>query len=1084
MEYIPNSRRGSYKQGKPLFMDADADDEQPMDKNGKNITLENLKFEQVREWVLSCFDGVEEWEEKHKKYLDEQLIASRGRGARSKVKPMGFIPWLRQQLENDKMSILKRLADGPSFKAVSYKGYRVNGNSNQQDEPFCLTSQASQVLYCKDPSKDDCYVVIDAPQRLNKDIDAYEGPLVFEARTPASTATSMLLNDLVDEDEEIDEGTWVMLISSGRRSMSSDQMEDFYNLVPQRASTLPGLLRKRKAITLNEVGQAVGDKSTKFSTRIGEIAREHIPTWKGVSNGTKMLIWNSLSNEYKLLLATKDQVLIGANIAWKNKKCELRKIYDKYPTDDVRKKNCPTRIIQEDWERFVDLSSDPKVVAMRARNKRSEDPETARTNYFLAGHTYSDGSFLTPFLKAKVAKIKSNVEKNPEPKHYDVDDDPVGQAYGPEKKGRVLGEGILVTKSMLKHMKLARTIIKEGKLAYNEINNKLNVVIDEVKTLKENATRKGQRTQNASPYYTSETSSHVCRHEREVGIHFFNFHRDEVVAVGRAIFPRNQTNNPNEYDVLVDLIIDEDAEVSGRRGMLFRDIPVGEWFKYPSFLLKIIDEFAQKMNSLRDEVAAKCAQDNNETEQTKVCLMRANVEKQDPSANNKVFLSGWDKTRRPISVVLGGRHVPTKGTEGIEDLRRLMVYSLDKICASNLPTPSLVSSSSYMMAKCEDLPLPVFTSLEPFYGNGSQHEEADQLRFDNIKSKFLEVFGHQLELYVRSPGRVNLIGEHIDYEGYSVLPMAIRQDTIVAIRKHDVAESLKLLRIANVNGQKYSMCTYPTDPHQDIDLKNHKWGHYSFCWEKLNQVLMEKKESKSGMEILNLFQKEGRPRGTWNGKKADSDFYKMIVNAYEVKKQELMAENEQLRALLHSMQVTDMVAIKNVLGSWGVRLKLYNLLLIAVQCDRPIVFIQAELEPARIRIHELETERRVSNKKVEHFLTKVSEEKAAWRRREHEKIQAIIDDFKDDLNQSRKIVEGWKLSTPNWSMNLSMPSHLQSVLCKIMREREARKLREKVVDKLAQELGEERAENETMKRESVENRELEGEKKMLQTAEF
>ena len=59
-------------------------------------------------------------------------------------------------------------------------------------------------------------------------------------------------------------------------------------------------------------------------------------------------------------------------------------------------------------------------------------------------------------------------------------------------------------------------------------------------------------------------------------------------------------------------------------------------------------------------------------------------------------------------------------------------------------------------------------------------------------------------------GRVNLIGEHIDYEGYSVLPMAIRQDTIVAIRKHDEGEGEKVLRIANVS-DKYPMCTYPAD---------------------------------------------------------------------------------------------------------------------------------------------------------------------------------------------------------------------------------------------------------------------------------
>ncbi|KAI3469264.1 hypothetical protein Pfo_025927 [Paulownia fortunei] len=132
------------------------------------------------------------------------------------------------------------------------------------------------------------------------------------------------------------------------------------------------------------------------------------------------------------------------------------------------------------------------------------------------------------------------------------------------------------------------------------------------------------------------------------------------------------------------------------------------------------------------------------------------------------------------------------------------------------------------MARHEELPVPIFTSLEPVYGTGSQLEEAE-LRFNKLKSKFIEFFGHPPDIYARSPGRVNLIGEHIDYEGYSVLPMAIRQDTILAIRKHDADEGEKVLQIANVNSEKYSMCTYHADPDQDIDLKNHKWGHYFIC---------------------------------------------------------------------------------------------------------------------------------------------------------------------------------------------------------------------------------------------------------------
>ncbi|XP_057753026.1 uncharacterized protein LOC130970813 [Arachis stenosperma] len=90
---------------------------------------------------------------------------------------------------------------------------------------------------------------------------------------------------------------------------------------------------------------------------------------------------------------------------------------------------------------------------------------------------------------------------------------------------------------------------------------------------------------------------------------------------------------------------------------------------------------------------------------------------------------------------------------------------------------------------------------------------------------------------------------------------------------------------------------------QQLHEMKKKEKEYIKLQERLNQVLMEKKkESRSGMEIMNLLQKEGRQRGTWNGKKADNDFYKKIVDACEAKNQELMAENTDLRALLRSMQ--------------------------------------------------------------------------------------------------------------------------------------------------------------------------------------
>ncbi|KAL2928909.1 Afadin- and alpha-actinin-binding protein [Bienertia sinuspersici] len=122
---------------------------------------------------------------------------------------------------------------------------------------------------------------------------------------------------------------------------------------------------------------------------------------------------------------------------------------------------------------------------------------------------------------------------------------------------------------------------------------------------------------------------------------------------------------------------------------------------------------------------------------------------------------------------------------------------------------------------------------------------------------------------------------------------------------------------------------------QQLHEMKRREKEYIKLQEKLNQVLNEKKkESRSGMEIMNLLQvrintllvakfcfvvipslavystycdtsvqKEGRQRGTWNGKKTDNDsIRRLYVDAYEAKNQELLQENNDLRAMLRSMQ--------------------------------------------------------------------------------------------------------------------------------------------------------------------------------------
>jgi len=63
---------------------------------------------------------------------------------------------------------------------------------------------------------------------------------------------------------------------------------------------------------------------------------------------------------------------------------------------------------------------------------------------------------------------------------------------------------------------------------------------------------------------------------------------------------------------------------------------------------------------------------------------------------------------------------------------------------------------------------------------------------EQLRYQFDRTFREEPDLIIRSPGRVNLIGEHTDYNDGWALPMALDLGTDIAARRRDD----RILRIA------------------------------------------------------------------------------------------------------------------------------------------------------------------------------------------------------------------------------------------------------------------------------------------------
>ncbi|OXX70978.1 galactokinase [Vibrio sp. V19_P1S1T109] len=90
----------------------------------------------------------------------------------------------------------------------------------------------------------------------------------------------------------------------------------------------------------------------------------------------------------------------------------------------------------------------------------------------------------------------------------------------------------------------------------------------------------------------------------------------------------------------------------------------------------------------------------------------------------------------------------------------------------------------------------------------------------NVKASFEQVLGYAPSHIIQAPGRVNLIGEHTDYNDGFVLPCAINYQTVVAAAKRED----NLVRIVSVD---YGNALDEFDLTQEITFQQDKmWANY------------------------------------------------------------------------------------------------------------------------------------------------------------------------------------------------------------------------------------------------------------------
>ncbi|KAG5355027.1 Galactokinase [Yarrowia sp. B02] len=137
--------------------------------------------------------------------------------------------------------------------------------------------------------------------------------------------------------------------------------------------------------------------------------------------------------------------------------------------------------------------------------------------------------------------------------------------------------------------------------------------------------------------------------------------------------------------------------------------------------------------------------------------------------------------------------------------------------------------------------------LSKIYAEPAKHAD----RYAQLTKRFSALFPGSKPTFVRSPGRVNLIGEHIDYSHFSVMPMAIEDDVIMAF-----AVGGDSIEIANLESEKFPSEKYDipeADEVLKIDQTKTVWTNYFKCGHTVGRKYVRETSghvTKTGIKVL------------------------------------------------------------------------------------------------------------------------------------------------------------------------------------------------------------------------------------------